>query len=132
MSDTHEQPVKKLGSVEELKRLGQAAKQEITARRAINTTIYVGMGTCGIAAGARATLDALTAELARRGIAAQIEKVGCIGICVKEPLVDIQLAGKPRITYGNVTPEMVPRIVEEHLLKGTPVKQWVVGRLELD
>jgi (2Fe-2S) ferredoxin len=90
------------------------------------------MGTCGIAAGARATLAALTEELARRGIEAQIETVGCIGLCVREPLVDIQQAGKPRITYGNVTPQMAPRIVEEHLIKGTPVKQWVVGRLTTD
>lgn len=124
------QPERKLRSIEELKAAGQAAKEEITARRATGATIYIGMGTCGIAAGARATLAALTEELTRRGIEADIEAVGCIGICVKEPLVDIQLAGKPRITYGNVTPEMVPRIIEEHLLKGTPVKQWVVGRLE--
>ncbi len=132
MADTFENRGKKLANIEELRALGEATKQLITARRATGTTIYVGMGTCGIAAGARATLNALRQELARRGIEADIEAVGCIGICVKEPLVDIQQAGQPRITYGNVTPDMVPRIVEEHLLKGTPVKQWVVGRLELD
>ncbi|MGC8779371.1 MAG: (2Fe-2S) ferredoxin domain-containing protein [Anaerolineae bacterium] len=127
-----EKTVAKITSIEDLQRAGEAAKREIALRRATGTTIYVGMGTCGIAAGARATLDALTAELARRGIEARIETVGCIGICVKEPLVDIQQAGKPRITYGNVTPQMVPRIVEEHLIKGVPVKQWVVGRLVSD
>ncbi|MCX7708033.1 MAG: (2Fe-2S) ferredoxin domain-containing protein [Anaerolineae bacterium] len=130
MSSTFGNPTRKLANVEELRELGEAAKRQITARRATGTTIYVGMGTCGIAAGARATLKALTEELARHGIEADIETVGCIGICVKEPLVDIQQAGKPRITYGNVTPDMVPRIVEEHLMKGIPVKQWVVGRLE--
>lgn len=124
--------IARIANIEDLRRVSEEAKHEIAARRATGTTIYVGMGTCGIAAGARATLDALTAELARRGIEAQIETVGCIGICVKEPLVDIQQAGKPRITYGNVTPQMVPRIVEEHLIKGTPVKQWVVGRLVSD
>ncbi|MEJ5197471.1 MAG: (2Fe-2S) ferredoxin domain-containing protein [Anaerolineae bacterium] len=132
MSVGGEKNIARIASIEDLQRVSEEAKREIAARRATGTTIYVGMGTCGIAAGARATLDALIAELARRGIEAQIETVGCIGICVKEPLVDIQQAGKPRITYGNVTPQMVPRIVEEHLIKGTPVKQWVVGRLVSD
>lgn len=130
MSNNLERPAKKLANIEELRALGETVKQEIAARRATGTTIYIGMGTCGIAAGARATLKALTEELSRHGIEADIEAVGCIGICVKEPLVDIQQAGRPRITYGNVTPDMVSRIVEEHLLKGMPVKQWVVGRLE--
>lgn len=129
MPATSEKTIARITGLEELQRIGEAARRALAARRATGTTIYVGMGTCGIAAGARATLAALTEELARRGIEAQIETVGCIGICVREPLVDIQQAGKPRITYGNVTPQMVPRIVEEHLIKGTPVKQWVVGRL---
>lgn len=122
----------KLESVEALVRAGEAARAEIAARRAAGVTIYVGMGTCGIAAGARAVLDALKAELARRQIAANIEGVGCIGICVKEPLVDIQQGDQPRVTYGNVTPDMVPRIIEDHLIKGTPNKKWVVGRVPAD
>jgi NADP-reducing hydrogenase subunit HndB len=121
--------VARLANVEELLQVSDAAKRKIAARRQTGTTIYVGMGTCGIAAGARDTLRAITDELARRGIAADVEEVGCIGICVKEPVVDIQQAGQPRITYGNVKPNMVSRIVEEHLVKGAPVKQWVVGRL---
>jgi NADP-reducing hydrogenase subunit HndB len=50
-------------------------------------------------------------------------------MCVREPLVDIEQAGKPRITYGNVKPNMVPRIIEEHLIKGNVVDEWVIGRL---
>ena len=119
----------KLGSVDDLLRAGEAARSEIEARRKAGLTIYVGMGTCGIAAGARDVLTALKAELARQQIVAEIEAVGCIGICAKEPLVDFQQGDQPRITYGNVTPDMVPRIIEDHLIKGAPVKQWVVGRV---
>ncbi len=119
----------KLGSVEDLLQASEAAQREIETRRRAGVTIYVGMGTCGIAAGARAVMVAIQAELARWQIAADIEAVGCIGICVKEPLVDIQQAGQPRISYGNVTPDMAPRLIEDHLVKGTPVKQWVVGRV---
>jgi (2Fe-2S) ferredoxin len=49
-------------------------------------------------------------------------------MCVKEPLVDIEQAGKPRITYGNVKPDMVPRLIEEHLIQGHPVEEWVIAR----
>jgi NADP-reducing hydrogenase subunit HndB len=44
-------------------------------------------------------------------------------------LVDVEQAGKPRITYGNVTAEKVPHLIEEHLISGGVVKEWVVGRL---
>ncbi len=119
----------KLHNVKELLRASAEAQEEIAGRRQRRTTIYVGMGTCGIAAGARDTLNAIRQELARHGIEADVESVGCIGICVKEPLVDIQLPGRPRISYGNITPERVPQLIEEHVLKGSPVKKWVVGRL---
>ncbi|MBM4458508.1 MAG: (2Fe-2S) ferredoxin domain-containing protein [Chloroflexi bacterium] len=119
----------KLQSVEELAHVSNAARNALAAQRGTSTTIYVGMGTCGIAAGARDTLRAITAELARLQIEADVEGVGCIGICVKEPLVDIQQAGQPRISYGNVTLEMATRIIEEHLVKGQPVTKWIVGRV---
>jgi len=122
----------KLANVDELLRVGEAARCEIEARRQAGTTIYVGMGTCGIAAGARDTLRAIQDELARRGIEASIEGVGCIGLCFKEPLVDIQQPGQPRVTYGNIGPEKVSRIIEEHVVKGVPVKSWVVGRVPED
>lgn len=117
----------KLQNVAALTQAGAAAQRAIAERRAARTTIYVGMGTCGIAAGARATMNAIVQELARLGLEADVESVGCIGICVKEPLMDIQQPGRPRVSYGNVTPEMVPHILEEHLVKGAPVKKWVVG-----
>ncbi len=122
----------KLASVEDLNRLREEKQRSMKVALATGTAIYVGMGTCGIAAGARETMQAIQAELARRQISARVAIVGCIGICVKEPLVDIQQAGKPRITYANVTPEMVPRLIEEHLCNGRPVKEWAVGRLPVD
>jgi NADP-reducing hydrogenase subunit HndB len=119
----------KLKNVEELLQASADAQRAIADRRAAKTTIYIGMGTCGIAAGARDTMKAIVGELARLGIEADVEGVGCIGICVKEPLVDIQQPGRPRVSYGNVSPEMALRIIEDHLIKDTPVKKWVVGRV---
>jgi len=119
----------KLKSLEDLRKLREEVQREITTRTETGTTIIVGMGTCGIAAGARETMNAILEELRARDIEAHVATVGCIGMCAREPLVDVEQAGKPRITYGNITAERVPRLIEEHLIRGSVVDEWVVGRL---
>ncbi|MBE9508798.1 MAG: (2Fe-2S) ferredoxin domain-containing protein [Chloroflexi bacterium] len=119
----------KLKSLEDLQSLRQQLQKDIKARADTGTTITVGMGTCGIAAGAREVMRAILAELEARSIDAHVTTVGCIGMCSKEPLVDIQQGDEPRITYGNITPELVPRMIEEHLVQGRVVEEWVVGRV---
>lgn len=119
----------RLTSTSDLDRLRDQQQQARRDLAATTTLIRVGMGTCGIAAGARETMAAIREELARHRLEAVISIVGCIGICVREPLVDIQQAGRPRVVYANVSPEMVPHIIAEHLLKGRPVKEWVIGRM---
>ncbi len=119
----------KLKSLDELRELRSRLKHEIKARTETATTITVGMGTCGIAAGAREVMQAFLDELSARQIDAHVVTTGCIGMCSKEPLVDIQQGNEPRITYGNVSPAMVPRIIEEHLIGGKVVQEWAVGRL---
>ena len=122
----------KLKSLDELWRLREKAQQELSIRQQTTTKITVGMGTCGIAAGARETMQAILQELKERDIEAHVATVGCIGMCSKEPLVDIEQAGKPRVTYANVHPHMVPRLIEDHLLKGQVVDEWAFGRVPLD
>ncbi len=117
-------------SLDELRRLREQVERDITTRRDTGTTIIVGMGTCGIASGARETMRAILQELRERDMEVNVTTVGCIGMCAKEPLVDIEQAGKPRVTYGNVTPEMVPQLIEDHLVKGQVIEDWVVGRLQ--
>ena len=119
----------KLKTIEELRKLREEAQQDLKVRLETGTKVIVGMGTCGIAAGARETLHAILEELKKREIEAHVTTVGCIGMCVKEPLVDIEQAGKPRVTYANVMSDMVPRLIEEHLINGNIVEEWVVGRL---
>ncbi|MHB9033107.1 MAG: (2Fe-2S) ferredoxin domain-containing protein [Anaerolineae bacterium] len=120
----------KLTSLADLRQLRDQAQHDIKSRLETGTTITVGMGTCGIAAGARDTMRAIIEELAKREIDAHVTTVGCIGMCIKEPLVDIEQAGQPRVTYGNITASMVPELIEQHLVQGKIVNQWVVGRLE--
>ncbi|MFN2292153.1 MAG: (2Fe-2S) ferredoxin domain-containing protein [Anaerolineae bacterium] len=119
----------KLKSIEDLKKVREQAQQDLKVRTETGTRIIVGMGTCGIAAGARETMHAILEELDRQGIEANVTTVGCIGMCSKEPLVDIEQAGRPRITYCNVDPNMVPRLIEEHLRQGNVVYEWTMGRV---
>ena len=119
----------KLKSLDDLQTLRQQLQKDIKARTDTATTVTIGMGTCGIAAGAREVMHAILNELENRGIDAHVTTVGCIGMCSKEPLVDIQQGDEPRVTYGNISPEMVPKLIEEHLVNGNVVDEWVVGRV---
>jgi NADP-reducing hydrogenase subunit HndB len=122
----------KLMSIDDFRKLQEDSRSSIRMRTKTGTRIIVGMGTCGIAAGARQTLQAIVTELQRREIDAHVTTVGCIGMCASEPLVDIEQAEGDRITYGPVKPDMIPRLIEEHLINGRVVSEWVVGRLAKD
>ncbi|GAB6136191.1 NADH-quinone oxidoreductase subunit NuoF [Thermococcus prieurii] len=89
--------------------------------------IAVGMNSCGIAAGARETYEAIKAELERRNLDVKLKIVGCVGMCYREPLVDI-ITEDEIITYGHVDPKKVPRIIDEHVVNGKPVEEWIVKR----
>jgi NADH:ubiquinone oxidoreductase subunit F (NADH-binding)/(2Fe-2S) ferredoxin len=65
--------------------------------------LKVGLGTCGLAAGARETYRALQERAQERGLDVEVSRTACIGFCQREPLVDVQLPGKPRVLYGEMT-----------------------------
>jgi (2Fe-2S) ferredoxin len=117
----------RLDNAQALADLRESLKKSLQEIRAKEISITVGMGTCGQAAGAGDTYQALERELAGRGVTVNLRTVGCIGMCVKEPLVDIQLPGAPRVTYANVRPAQVPRLIEEHVLNGQVVTEWTLG-----
>lgn len=78
----------------------------------MDTTIYIGSGTCGFGAGAAKTEAAIRDFLQRRNLQAQIVPVGCIGLCSSEPIVDVKVAGRPRISFEHVTEDKVVPILE--------------------
>ncbi|UCG77944.1 MAG: NADH-quinone oxidoreductase subunit NuoF [Nitrospirota bacterium] len=93
--------------------------------------IRICMGTGGIAAGASAVLERFEEELSSTGVGASVREncsrhnVGCRGFCARDVLVDVILDGE-RTTYQYIKPDMVQRIVEEHIVSGNPVEDWVV------
>jgi len=90
------------------------------------TEITVGLSSCGIAAGAAEVHAAFAREIEKRKIPALLRRTGCIGMCYREPIVDVVLPGGARHTYGGLRPEQVERIVEEHVVGGRPVAEWLV------
>ncbi|MBM3150767.1 MAG: NADH-quinone oxidoreductase subunit NuoF [Chloroflexi bacterium] len=116
----------------DLQQFRSRVQAELAGRRSREARILVGMGTCGIAAGASEVADALRAELSARQVQATVAGVGCIGMCVREPLVDILLPGRPRVTYANVKPGMAGQIVAEHLVNGQVIAKSTLAQMSED
>jgi NADP-reducing hydrogenase subunit HndB len=115
-------------SLEDLKRLREDALEKRKVKSASGQAqVIVAMGTCGIAAGARdamkAILDTIESE-SLTGIV--VSQTGCIGLCEREPIVQVVIGDQPKVTYGKVTPEVARRIMNEHVVKGNVVQDHVV------
>lgn len=122
--------VEKLKTLEDLKRLREKVQAQTSVRKSGGIQVIIGMGTCGIAAGAREVMTAILDELAKRHLnEVTVHQTGCIGMCEKEVLVDIVRPDEPRITYGNVKPADVPKIIAEHVVNGRIVEELVVGKI---
>ncbi len=89
--------------------------------------VTIGMNSCGIAAGAKETYESVEKELEKRNLGIPLKIVGCVGMCYKEPIVSI-ITEDEIITYGNIMPDAVPKIVEGHIINGKPVEEWIVKR----
>jgi NADH:ubiquinone oxidoreductase subunit F (NADH-binding)/(2Fe-2S) ferredoxin len=89
--------------------------------------IFIGMGTCGLAAGAQKVEEAIKNELSIHNINAIIEPTGCIGYCAKEVIVDIKLPGEDRISYCEITPKIVPKLIQKTLIEKSIFKEKLLG-----
>ena len=87
--------------------------------------------TCGIAAGAKPVLAAFLDEIQKRDLhGVTVTQTGCIGVCRLEPVVEVFAPGEEKVTYVKVNPEMVPTIVEQHLMKHQVVTGFTIGAAE--
>jgi len=89
--------------------------------------IRIGTAMCGHAAGAFRVVKALQKYLDSKGLEANIQEVGCLGLCYAEPLLDIKKPGKSRLFFNNVTPEEIEYIVAEYLINEGYPKEKVFG-----
>ena len=83
--------------------------------------VKVAMATCGIASGARETMEFMTEALEKRGVNALVTKVGCMGYCYAEPTIEVRLPGKEPLVFGGVDREKADEIIEKYIKGGEPV-----------
>lgn len=115
-------------SLEDLKRVREEAlqKRELKTQPG-HVQIIVGMGTPGIAAGARETMKAILETIEEENLShILVRQTGNIGLDSWEPIVQVVIGDSPMVTYGKVTPAVARRILAEHVVAGTIVKDFVL------
>jgi NADP-reducing hydrogenase subunit HndB len=115
----------KVKTLEDLKRLRQEALEKRKVKSATGEIqVVVGMGTVGIAAGARETLKAILDYIEQNNLSEIIvRQTGNIGLDSYEPIVQVIIGEQQKVTYGRVTPDVARRIMKEHVTNGQIVKE---------
>ncbi len=80
--------------------------------------VKVAMATCGIASGAKETMEFMIEALEKRGVDAIVTQVGCMGYCYAEPTIEVTLPGKEPLVFGGVNREKADEIIEKYIKGG--------------
>jgi NADH:ubiquinone oxidoreductase subunit F (NADH-binding)/(2Fe-2S) ferredoxin len=113
--------VKSIRDLNKLKSEGEKLLRPRTIR------IQVGTAPCALSKGAKDVVEKLKQELKSQSIDATIVTVGCIGICYEEPIVEVIVSGKPKLTYKRITTDKVPYLVKA-IAKGKVLKKHLLYR----
>jgi len=122
-------------SLAELKALREEKKTQMARRTSEGkmVDIIIGMGTCGIAAGAKDALNAFVEEIESRKLEGiVIKQTGCMGLCHSEPTVEVHMADMPDTIYGNVDAEVAKKIIGDHIVQKKLVSGHVFDRPAAD
>jgi len=117
-------------TVDDLKKIKENYKAQVTLREGgtQRARITVHMGTCGIAAGARNIMSVIMDEISSRGLTdVIITTSGCAGMCSKEPMITIEIAGYPPVKYGPLDSEKAKKIFEGHIISGNILPEFAIG-----
>jgi len=115
-------------TLEDLKRIREQALEKRNAKVTTGKIqVIVGMGTCGIAAGARDAMKTILDVIEKDNLSGVlVTQTGCIGVCEKEPIVQVVVGDQPKVVYGKVSPDVATRIIKEHVEGGKVVESNVV------
>lgn len=115
-------------NLEELKKIREKAQKDVELRQnQSRIRIVVGMGTSGIAAGARDVLKTFVEEISRRNLNdVVVTQTGERGLASQEPMVEVFEEGKPVVVYGNINVEKAKRLIVEHVVNGNPVSEYAI------
>lgn len=115
-------------SLDDLKKIREEALEKRKVKSAAGQVqVIVGMGTCGIAAGARDAMKTILDTIQTENLeGVVVTQTGCIGLCEKEPIVQVVVGDQPKVTYGKVNPDVARQIMLEHVKNGTIVKDYQI------
>ena len=123
-------------TLEELRNLRNNTKSDLKRRETEGKEIHVivGMGTCGIAAGAKVTMDAFLKALDDNKLAESVlvRQTGCMGMCHSEPTVEVIVPGMPAVIYGMVDAEVAREIVSAHIVGRQLLDNKILNRPAAD
>lgn len=105
--------------------------KQLATKEKDTSVISICQGTAGMASGGKEVMVAFEEEVEKQGIEVsigrrcEVTKTGCRGLCARDVLVDVVTPGLGKVTYQKVDAGMVSRIVKEHIVEGSPVKEWL-------
>ena len=114
---------------EDLDKIAASMKKAMSLREgAGRVKITVHMGTCGIAAGARPIMSAVMRCVDESGAADVIVATsGCAGLCSREPMMTVEVAGEAPVKYVDITEEKVNEIFTGHVVNGKIVADYALA-----
>lgn len=122
-------------SLEQLRELRKQKQKEMSNRinEDKNIEIVIGMGTCGIAAGAKETFNTFIEELSNQNIEnAIVKQTGCMGNCSIEPTVEIAMPGMPTVIYSKVDGQVAKKIIQKHIINKKLLNGHIIDRSSPD
>ncbi len=116
-------------TIEDLDKISQQAKDTICLRQGdAKCRVIVHMGTCGIAAGARAIITTLMKEIEEKNVQeVLLTTSSCAGLCSREPMMTVEVKDQPQVKYIDLTPEKASEILKKHVLEGEIVKEYALS-----
>ena len=122
-------------TLDTLRKLREEQQNTMVMRDPSNkdTQIIVGMGTCGIAAGAKDVFNAILEVLEAKNIThVLVTQTGCMGLCHSEPTVEVIVPGMPVVIYGNVKRDIAKQIVQEHVIEKKLLDNHICDKPAMD
>jgi len=115
--------------IEDLQKISDQVRRTTLLREGTSRAkVNVHMGTCGIAAGSRKIVDALLKIMDEKDIKdVLLTTSGCAGLCSREPMATIELAGEAPVKYIDLTEEKIRKIFSEHVLGGKIVAEYALA-----
>ena len=122
-------------TLDDLRKMRDKTQQAMSMRDSSKKDIQVivGMGTCGIAAGAKDTFGAIVDAIAEKGLTnVLVRQMGCMGLCHSEPTVEVVAPDMPAVIYGNVDAAVAREIVDTHIVGRKLLDGHICDRPSID